>query len=63
MLFKGIIAVYSENHTKPVNKIYRFQIVKMCGMYNYHWPFKGLNSELNFNYEMTLFMPAPALFR
>jgi hypothetical protein len=37
MLFKEIIAVYRDNHTKPVNKKnVVLQIVKISGTYNYH---------------------------
>jgi hypothetical protein len=36
MLFKEIIDVYSENHTKPINKNTALQIVKTAGTYNYH---------------------------
>jgi hypothetical protein len=32
MLFKEITAVYSENHTKPINA----QFVKMDGNYSYY---------------------------
>jgi hypothetical protein len=34
-LFKEMIAVYSENHTKPINKHAALQI-KIAGTYNYH---------------------------
>jgi hypothetical protein len=51
-LFKEIIAVYTENHTKHVNTIVELLIVKAAGAYIYihththtHIPFvfKGLN--------------------
>jgi hypothetical protein len=41
MLFKKIIALYSENHTKPLNTICgqnaELLNVKACGTYSYHW--------------------------
>jgi hypothetical protein len=45
MPFKEIIAVYFENHTKPINK-FRGQnaelfIIKAGGAFSYHWAFKG----------------------
>jgi hypothetical protein len=44
MLFKEIIAVYSENHTKPINTLCRqnaeLYIVAGC-IYSYHWSLKG----------------------
>jgi hypothetical protein len=36
-LFKEIIAVYSENHTKPVSTKYNVTHFKIAGTYNYHW--------------------------
>jgi hypothetical protein len=36
MLFKEMIAVYSENHTKPINTNTALQIVKVAGTYSYH---------------------------
>jgi hypothetical protein len=40
MLFKEIIAVYSENHVKPINTLCEqnseLLIVKAGGTYNYH---------------------------
>jgi len=36
MLFKEIIAVYSENCTKPTNKDAYLQTGKTTGTYNYH---------------------------
>jgi hypothetical protein len=44
-LFKEIIAVYCENHTKSVNKLCEQNaelfIVKAGGTYSYHWALKG----------------------
>jgi hypothetical protein len=40
MLFKEIIAVYSENHTKPINTK-QLLIVEAGGTYIYHWALKG----------------------
>jgi hypothetical protein len=41
ILFKEIIAVYSENHTKPRNTLcgqnVELLIVKADGEYSYHW--------------------------
>jgi hypothetical protein len=37
MLFKEIIAVYSENHMKPINTIEELLIVEAGGTYSYHW--------------------------
>jgi hypothetical protein len=46
MLLEEIIAVYSENHTKPINTLYGqnedFVNIKSCGTYKYHSS-KGLN--------------------
>jgi hypothetical protein len=39
-LFKEIIAVYSENHTKPINTECRL-IAKGAGTYRYHLALKG----------------------
>jgi hypothetical protein len=36
MLFKEIIAVYSENHTKPYAQNAELLVVKAGGTYNYH---------------------------
>jgi hypothetical protein len=36
MLFKEIIAVYSEKHTKPISKNAELLIVKADGAYSYH---------------------------
>jgi len=41
MLFKEIIAVYSENHTKPININAALLIVKAGGIYSYHLYLKG----------------------
>jgi hypothetical protein len=38
-LFKEIIAVYSENHTKPINTTWR--VVEAGGTYCYNWALKG----------------------
>jgi hypothetical protein len=37
-LFKEITAVYSENHTKPINKNATLLNVKADGSYNYRRP-------------------------
>jgi hypothetical protein len=41
MLFKEIIAVYSENHTKHISTLCGYSaelvIVKAGGTYSYHW--------------------------
>jgi hypothetical protein len=41
MLFREIIAVYSENHMKPINTLCgqneELLVVKAGGAYNYHW--------------------------
>jgi hypothetical protein len=39
MLFKEIIAVYSENHTKQIQNKHLL-IFKAGGTCNYHWSFK-----------------------
>jgi hypothetical protein len=36
MLFQEIIAVCSENHTKPVNTNERYWLLKADGIYSYH---------------------------
>jgi hypothetical protein len=42
MLFKEIIAVYSENHTKPINiQIVALLTVKADGLYSYRSDLKG----------------------
>jgi hypothetical protein len=45
MLFKEIIAVYWENHTKPINALCghnaELLIVKAGGTYSYHWAVNG----------------------
>jgi hypothetical protein len=44
MLFRELTAVYSENHTKPINKLCgqsaKLLIVKVGGTYTYHWALK-----------------------
>jgi hypothetical protein len=45
-LFKEITAVYTENHTKPINTLLCKQntevlIVNIRGTYSYHWAVKG----------------------
>jgi hypothetical protein len=44
MLFKEIIAVYTENHTKHINTIYwqntELLFIITGGTYGYHWAFK-----------------------
>jgi hypothetical protein len=39
--FKKIIAVCTENHTKPINKNANLLIVKAGGTYSYHWALNG----------------------
>jgi hypothetical protein len=46
MLFKEIIAVYSENHTDPTNKNAESLIVKAAGTYIYHSALKGQTRSL-----------------
>jgi hypothetical protein len=45
MVFKEIVAVYSKNHTKPVNTFSgreaELPIVKAGGTFNYNWAYKG----------------------
>jgi hypothetical protein len=45
MLFREIIAVYSENHTKPIDTLCgnnaELLIVKAGGTYSYYWDVKG----------------------
>jgi hypothetical protein len=36
MLFKEIIAVYSDNYTEPINTEYSVTIEKPAGTYSYH---------------------------
>jgi hypothetical protein len=40
MLFEETVAVYSENHTKPINTKNQLPIVKAGGKYSYHWASK-----------------------
>jgi hypothetical protein len=44
MLFKEIIAVYSDNHMKHINTFggqnAKLPIVKASGTYSYHWALK-----------------------
>jgi hypothetical protein len=40
-LFKEIIAVYIENHMKPIHTIYSITNFKAGGTYSYHWALKG----------------------
>jgi hypothetical protein len=51
MLFREIIAVYSENHMKPINTLCgqnaEILIIKAGGTYSYHWGFKGLKRMAN----------------
>jgi hypothetical protein len=43
MLFKEIIALYTENHTRPINKKKSHEmIVEAGGTYSYHGALKGL---------------------
>jgi hypothetical protein len=41
MLFKEIIAVYSENRTKSIRENAEVLIVKAGGTYSYHWALNG----------------------
>jgi hypothetical protein len=45
MLFKKMIAFYSENETKPINTLCgqngELQIVHAGGTYSYHWALKS----------------------
>jgi hypothetical protein len=45
MLFKEIIAVYSENHRKPINTAFgqnaELLVIKAGGTHSYHLPLKG----------------------
>jgi hypothetical protein len=40
MLFVEIIAVYSENHMKPI-QYEELLTVEAVGTYSYHWDLKG----------------------
>jgi hypothetical protein len=41
MLFKEVIAVYSDNHTKPINKNTALMTVQADGSYSYRSDLKG----------------------
>jgi hypothetical protein len=44
MLFKEIIDIYCENHTKPISALCGNNaewVVVAGGAYNYHWALKG----------------------
>jgi hypothetical protein len=41
MLFKEIISVCSENHTKLINTNEELFIVEAGGTYSYHWALNG----------------------
>jgi hypothetical protein len=41
MLFKEVIAVYSENHTKPINTNVALLTVRVDGSYSYRSVLKG----------------------
>jgi hypothetical protein len=43
MLFIEVTAIYSENHTKPINKNSELLIVTAGGLYSYHWALRGLH--------------------
>jgi hypothetical protein len=49
-MFRGKIAVYCDNHTKPVNTLCgqsaELLIVKVGGKYSYHWALKGTDHGL-----------------
>jgi hypothetical protein len=36
MLFNEVIAVYDDNHTKPINTNYSVAYFKIAGTYNNH---------------------------
>jgi hypothetical protein len=40
-LFKEMIAVYSENHTRPINTKWKLLIGKASGIYSHHSSLKG----------------------
>jgi hypothetical protein len=40
-MFKEMIAVYHENHTKTTNKNADLMVVKAGGTYSYHWALSG----------------------
>jgi hypothetical protein len=42
MLFKEIIAVYTDNRTRPIIKKLQELIVEVGGTYSYHGALKGL---------------------
>ena len=46
MLYREIIAVCSQIHTKHINTLcgqnVEYLIVKLSGMYSYHWALKGV---------------------
>jgi hypothetical protein len=48
MLFKEIIAVYSENHAKPINTKCNILTIKADGSYNYRSALKGRVLSCNF---------------
>jgi hypothetical protein len=58
MLFKEIIAVYCDNHTKPINTLCgqneELQIVTTGGTYRYHRPFVILEEEDIYNSEISM---------
>jgi hypothetical protein len=45
MLFKKLIYIYTENHTKQINTLCEQNtelfIIKSCGIYSYHWGLEG----------------------
>jgi hypothetical protein len=41
MLFKEIIPVYTQNHTKPISQNAELLIVKVDDTYSYHWALNG----------------------
>jgi hypothetical protein len=49
MLFWEITAVYSENHTKPINTLCgqnaKLLNIKAGSMYSYHWVLKSQDTE------------------
>jgi hypothetical protein len=49
ILFREIIGVLSENHTKPINTLCgqnaELLIIKAGGTYNYRWAIKGYEIE------------------
>jgi hypothetical protein len=45
-LFKEIIAVYSENHTKQAQNT-ELLIIEVGGTYSYHWALRGQSTRIS----------------